>query len=260
VSRRTLGIPDNWETVTSWAATPFTFGAPIQEEYISTETRFAGINFSKKQPAEFWDKFKKNQLPSKPSTRINTSRLEKEINKVKGTWTIHQKRDAEKALGNLKNGAEAYQKSNLKGAILRNAASAYKFAPEVTANLEKWLHEKYLAGPFMEPPMKDFRANSIMAIEQNDKVRLVLNMSYPKGDSFNDNADKEAIAKVTKTIRPGPHEGWKRGSDVKAGPQRRLQANTGKARGPTAARNPLGRGLLRGNTADLRQHPLSGQF
>jgi len=197
VTRRILGIPDDWKTVESWAATPFTFGAPIEEEFISTEKRFAGLNFAKKQPAEFWDKFEKNELPEKPTSRIRTNQLEKEINSIKKSWTIHQKRDATRALGNLKNGAEAYQQTPLKGAILKNAASAYKFAPEVTANLEKWLHEKYLAGPFMEPPMKDFRANSIMAIEQNDKVRLVLNMSYPKGDSFNDNVDKEAIAKVT---------------------------------------------------------------
>jgi len=183
--------------VESWAATPFTFGVPIKEEYVSKEKRFQGINFAKKLNADFWDKIGKNELPDKPTTRIRTNQLEKEIKLVKHKWTIHQKKDAEKALNNLRNGAEAYQKSELKGAILRNAASAYKFGPEVTANIEKWLQEKYLAGPFLEPPLEGFRANSIMAIEQNNKVRLVLNMSYPKGDSFNDNVDEVAVGRVT---------------------------------------------------------------
>jgi len=66
----------------------------------------------------------------------------------------------------------------------------------VTKTLKKWLEDDYLAGPFLSPPLSEFRANSMMAIQQGDKVRLVLNMSYPKENSFNDNVDEDKVGKV----------------------------------------------------------------
>jgi len=197
VTRRSLGLPEDWSTLEEWAKQPFNFGPPIQDPPERTENRFAGINFRKKLPAEFWSQFQKNELPKKPSTKINAPQLKKEIEKVEHSWTIHQKEAAATALKNLSEGAPAHQKSDLPGAILRNAASAHTYGPEVTANLEKWLKEGYLAGPFTEPPLPDFRANSIMAVEQHQKVRLILNMSYPKDTSFNDNVDKASTIKVT---------------------------------------------------------------
>jgi len=197
VSRRELGYPDSWKEIENWTATQFNFGLPIQEEFVRTEKRFNNTNFAKKQPQEFWDQFQKNELPKNPTTRIRTNQLRKEVAGVQALWTSHQRKDAETAIRNLAEGAPAHQKQNLKGAILRNAASAFQYGPEVMANIEKWLKEKYLAGPFPTPPMDNFRANSIMAVEQHGKVRLILNMSYPKGESFNDNVDKEGITRVT---------------------------------------------------------------
>jgi len=197
VSRRELGYPEDWKEIETWTRTQFNFGPPITPEYVRSEKRFDKINFAKKQPPQFWSQFQKNDLPKKPNTRIRTSQLRKEIEGAQKKWTCHQQKDAATALKNLEEGAPACQKTKLKGATLRNAASAYQFGPEVMATLEKWLQEKYLAGPFLEPPIADFRANSMMAIEQHGKVRLILNMSYPKGDSFNDNVDKIQTARVS---------------------------------------------------------------
>ena len=58
--------------------------------------------------------------------------------------------------------------------------------------------EGFVAGPFLSPPLPEFRANTIMAIEQKEKVRPVLNMSCPDGNSFNDNVDEHAVPKAVR--------------------------------------------------------------
>ena len=44
--------------------------------------------------------------------------------------------------------------------------------------------------------MKNFRVNSLMAIEQATKIRPVLNVSLPKDYSFNDNVESDALEKI----------------------------------------------------------------
>jgi hypothetical protein len=51
-------------------------------------------------------------------------------------------------------------------------------------------------GPFSAPPLPDFRENSMMALEQKDKIRIIMNMSSPKGTSFNDAISDLALEKV----------------------------------------------------------------
>jgi hypothetical protein len=53
-----------------------------------------------------------------------------------------------------------------------------------------------VSGPFDQPPLPNFRVNPLMAIDQGEKVRIVLNGSSPKGLSFNDNIKQEAVEKV----------------------------------------------------------------
>ena len=79
---------------------------------------------------------------------------------------------------------------------MRNAPSAIQHGAEFTETLEKWIKEGFVAGPFLSPLLPEFRANTIMAIEQKEKVRPVLNMSCPDGNSFNDNVDEQAVPKV----------------------------------------------------------------
>ena len=83
---------------------------------------------------------------------------------VKKYLTCYEVLDAEETIRNLYYGAPALQKEPLKGCLLRNASSITKHGPVFTATLEKWLLEKYAAGPFMPLPSADFRANSLMAI------------------------------------------------------------------------------------------------
>ncbi len=52
-------------------------------------------------------------------------------------------------------------------------------------------------GPFAAPPLKSFRANPLMAAVQKTKVRPILNLSSPKGRSFNDAVNPWHLQKLT---------------------------------------------------------------
>ena len=122
--------------------------------------------------------------------------LKTAINMAAGQWTVHQKEAAARVVKNLVEGAPAYQQKQLKGGLMRNAPSAIQHGAAFTDTLEKWIKDGFVAGPFLSPPLPEFRANTIMAIEQKDKVRPVLNMSCPEGNSYNDNVDEQAVPKV----------------------------------------------------------------
>jgi hypothetical protein len=45
------------------------------------------------------------------------------------------------------------------------------------------------------PTTKKFRSKSILAVAQPGKVRICLNVSLPKGNSLNENIDKNKLEK-----------------------------------------------------------------
>ena len=182
--------------VESWCTKPFFFGYPIQKDSEKKSSKWEGIDFSTKAPKEFWKKFPFRRLPDRPSTRVKVKRLEAAVKRVEKKLTVHQKKKARETVKNLKIGAPSYQLSHLKGSMMRNANSATTHGAMFTETLENWIQEGFVAGPFLSPPLPEFRANSLMAIEQKDKVRPVLNMSYPEGSSFNDNLDEDILPKV----------------------------------------------------------------
>jgi hypothetical protein len=54
----------------------------------------------------------------------------------------------------------------------------------------------FVCGPFDQPPVNRFRVNPLMAVEQDDKVRLVMNVSLPENASMNDNIEETKVEKV----------------------------------------------------------------
>ena len=196
VSRASLGLPPDWATVHEWISSPFQFGLPFQPEISRKSTRWDGVDFSKKPNSDFWKDFPQRALPNQPSTRVNISALKKLARNVGSKFNIHQKESAQETILHLSKGAPAYQKDKLPGGLMRNASSARKYGAVFTQVLHDWLEEGFVAGPFMSPPLSEFRANSLMAVEQKGKVRPILNMSYPVGDSFNDNIDQISVPKV----------------------------------------------------------------
>ena len=79
----------------------------------------------------------------------------------------------EKSVRFLCEGGPAYQKTTLPGCFVENAPSAVKFGDIVTDNIATWIKKDFVSGPFACPPLDNFRVNSLMAVDQNEKVRLV---------------------------------------------------------------------------------------
>jgi hypothetical protein len=96
----------------------------------------------------------------------------------------------------LKYGAKAYQKTKLPGLTCENSNSAYEHGYLLTDKIATWIEEGFVCGPFVNPPWPNFRSNPILAIERNNKIRPVINLSHPDGDSFNDNVIKSHLEKV----------------------------------------------------------------
>jgi hypothetical protein len=66
-----------------------------------------------------------------------------------------------------------------------------------TDTIASWVKQGFVAGPFLSPPFPNSRFNSLMAIEQKNKVRVIMNLSAPAGASLNDAIDNLALEKVS---------------------------------------------------------------
>jgi len=145
---------------------------------------------------EFWGKFPFVPLPSKPVTKVSADALEKILMENSKKLSASQQLRAKRAIRNLREGAPSHQKSNLPPCFQKNAKSSYVYGKYVTDSIMHWLKSGYVCGPFKEPPLSKLRVNSIVAIPQESKVRVVVNMSLPAGKSFNDNLDYNSLEKV----------------------------------------------------------------
>jgi len=67
---------------------------------------------------------------------------------------------------------------------------------QFTDVLAHWVKCGFVAGPFVLPPYENFRSNQMLAIDQHSKVRIVMNLSGPEGQSFNDAIQEYALEKV----------------------------------------------------------------
>ena len=146
---------------------------------------------------KFWENFPKRNFPKTATTRINVNALKKEIKKVQCKMSVTEQKRAEKVVKSLREGAESYQKiPPLPPAIVPNAKSSTDNGYLLTDKICTWTEGEFVAGPFPYPPMEGFRANPLATICRNGKIRPVLNMSGPRGKSFNDNIDMRKVEKV----------------------------------------------------------------
>jgi hypothetical protein len=197
VSRRDMGLPDDWDQVEGWCRGEPRDPAIQSASLKKKDVKNWGIaNFGVAASPRFWKDFPRRPLPVRPETKISTINLARKIANVRNQWTVHKTRTAEAALDSLVSGANAYQKCELPGDILKNAPSIEKHGNSFTTTLQEWIEKGFVAGPFFTPPVLNFRANVLMAEEQKDKVRPILNLSSPKGTSFNCNVDKLRIPKT----------------------------------------------------------------
>jgi hypothetical protein len=66
----------------------------------------------------------------------------------------------------------------------------------LTDKIASWVSTGYVAGPFKTTPVPGFRANPLMAVVRKGTVRPIINLSAPKGASFNDNVNTYKLEKV----------------------------------------------------------------
>jgi len=153
-------------------------------------------NYRDSPKADFWEDFLKNTELNVSPPSINVNSLEQKVIAKQGILGAAQFLRGMRAVNILKFGAPAYQRKSLGSCFVRNAENTYRNGPLITDSVATWVKKDFVKGPFKEPPIEKFRVNCLMAIEQHDKIRLVLNVSLPEENSFNSNIIDEKLEKV----------------------------------------------------------------
>jgi len=201
VSRRQAGLPDSWRTTAGWlgggpAAPPV---APPPEPPPKPR-KFPDIpileDYSAEAGDDFWAAFPSNPLPKSAQTAVRADKLRLLVKRYGKKWSSAKKRVARRAIKNLERGACPAMKKDLPAMSAENAGTALLSGTEVTDTIADWVQQGFVAGPFKEPPLKNFRCNPIMAIIQPGKIRPVMNLSAPKGRSYNDAIDELQLPKL----------------------------------------------------------------
>jgi len=197
--RRKMGIKASWETTNNWIKGAFLPVLPVivASVFVAKWPEIPILEDYRIEPSQsFWDKFPSADLPEFPESRISVTELRKVVKQCSSRMTKHQIRRAERACRDLIIGADACQKSKLPGLIVPNCSSAYENGPMLTDKIATWIKNGFVAGPFVDRPLANMRANPLMAIERNNSIRPVINMSAPVGRSFNDNIQHSKLEKV----------------------------------------------------------------
>ncbi len=147
-------------------------------------------------PATFWSDFPSRPFPLNPGTQVNIDGLKQEVDSVSGSWLDSQNRRASVLFFELENGAKLPFSTTLPALTVPNTASVNQFGNEFTDTLAHWINKGFVSGPFPSLPTVPYRSNSMMAVEQKQKVRIVMNLSAPKGTSFNDAIDDLQLEKI----------------------------------------------------------------
>jgi hypothetical protein len=198
--REDFGLPNNWARVKSWIN--FRGEIRLNKTGISGQKNLkwpeipALQDYKTSPDPSFWENFPKKDLPTSAETEINVTALEERVKALKSSMTIHQFERSMKAVDYLKNGAPAFQKNTLPGCFVKNADSTLRYGKEITDNIATWVKEGYAAGPFDSPPCANFRVNPLIAVVQPGKVRPVLDVSSPSGESFNSSVSEHETETV----------------------------------------------------------------
>jgi hypothetical protein len=197
--RRRLGIPVEWSKVDSWLNDRRKIPSDCNQEksFIPTKYDLPKLdNYRGKADDSFWNRFPSKKAIEGPKTVVNFENLRKLLADNAEKLNCQQKRRAKKLYMDLKYGAKAYQKVALPALKCDNSSSAYEHGYLLTDKIASWIEDGFVCGPFENPPWPNFRSNPILAIERNNKIRPVINLSYPDGGSFNDNVIKNHLEKV----------------------------------------------------------------
>ncbi len=144
----------------------------------------------------FWSKFPFRDLPTVVCSRANPDILEDLLLKSSANLLFSETVRGYKCIRFLRDGAPLCLKKNIGPCVVKNSKTAFAHGAAVTDSIASWIKKGFVAGPFCAPPTANFRANSILAIPQPDKVRICINVSLPEGNSLNKNIDKTKLEKA----------------------------------------------------------------
>ncbi len=195
-----MGLPADWKIVEGWIFGSHPPQNPRQQGHTEKRLKHPEIptldSYKHPPPFKFWDSFPKRALPKTPSTPVHVNVLEEMIDSSKDNLRPDQIYRAEKVIHELKFGVVVPTTKTLPGNVEENAPSVANHGRVFTDTLAHWITKNYVAGPFHLPPTEDFRSNSMMAIEQKGKVRIVMNLSTPEKESFNDAIEEDKLEKI----------------------------------------------------------------
>ncbi len=197
--RRAMGLPILWSTIFGWLNPAKTEVINIKskdQDFDRKHKEIPVLDDYEKDPGEnFWNRFP-SYFPKNVIKNVKIRVLKKLVQKCWFDFTLPQRRVAKKALRWLSGTEEVKMKYELPGVKTKNAKSAIENGLHITDALAGWIKAGFVAGPFAQPPLKKLRVNPLMAAVQKTKVRPILNLSAPKGHSFNDAVDLFGVDKL----------------------------------------------------------------
>ena len=185
---------DHWLNAEANAYTPGEF--PAKKSELKNPEIPILKSYTGGAESEFWDKFPKRGLPDQATTRVNVEKLAARVNNVRNKMSETECRRADRLLSDLVAGADSCQRSELPPMNSPNSRSTVENGALLTDTIATWVKKGFVAGPFSTPPVPGFRANPLAVVVRNGKIRPILNMSSPRGGSFNDNVDRRKLEKL----------------------------------------------------------------
>ena len=203
--RISLGLPI-WPVIAAWLVLtapvllPFPF--PVSALALKNPEVTQLDDYGMPLPAAFWSSIPRRPLTAKAVSPVKGPTLMARVDALTGLTDAQWAR-ARLVVHKLIFGASACQNSPHLPALMEpNTPAAVEHGSFVTDNIVSWLKAGFCAGPFLAPPVPGFRCNSILAVPQPGKVRVILNLSSPDGHSFNDNINDNLLESVLmSTIR-----------------------------------------------------------
>jgi len=198
INRLKMGLPASWAPIRRWLSRHSTVYTPPRPPPANFKCPEIPILQSYKitPPAYFWAKFPARPLPNKPNTPVNIEALQSILKSHSSSLPLAQQLLAQKVVNELQHGVDALQTRHLPAAIIPSSGSVLDHGPVFTDAVANWVKKGFVAGPFISPPCPEFRANSMIAVSQKDKIRIIMNLSAPEGDSFNDAVSSRDLQKI----------------------------------------------------------------
>jgi hypothetical protein len=160
-SRKDLGLPEDWSRIWKWCLlAPM---SPILAHALS-QTAPKGLRQPTGKIDVNWKDFAFKEIPREPETRVNIEALEKLVNENKGRLLSQELARAERTINYQRHGAPALQLTKLKSCLVPNKPMTLDARAAVLKTIEDWIKKGFVAGPFREPPLDNFRVNGMIAI------------------------------------------------------------------------------------------------